>query len=116
MNARGLKELEGQDKKNARHIKKKSWLRKGDGTLRKEGEGEWVITYTPEGGGIGHSRALSWYAPHILNDRSKLKEARKAAKEVITLQLDNPDHKQFIKFRRRNLPFSLAWIEDYKLK
>lgn len=95
-------------------MKEDDLKKQNDGTLRKEGEGEWVITYTPPGGGIGHSRALSWYAPNLLNDHGKIKEVRKAAAEVIAAQLDNPRHEQFIE-RRQDFPFGLIWIEDYKL-
>ena len=82
----------------------------------KERDGEWVITYTPPGGGIGHSRALSWHAPDVCFDREKLKEAREKSKEVIESQLNNPEHTHYVHRWDEFPDFGLAWIEKYKIQ
>ena len=87
-----------------------------DSEKKEKREGEWVITYTPPGGGIGHSRALSHFAPKIFDDHENIEGAKKEAKKVIASQLNNPKHPQYIHRDKRWEEFGLAWMEEYSLE
>lgn len=79
------------------------------------GKGEWVIAYTPPGGGKRHSGILSRCAPDIYNDHGKIEEVKKVAKKLIASQLDNPNNHHYVDRDATFNKFHLVWIEKYEL-
>lgn len=84
--------------------------------MKKQEKGEWVITYTPPGGGIGHSRLLSSHYPDICYDHEKFAEVMEAAKKIIFSDLNNPESSHYVHRDEIWLEFGLAWIEKFKLE